>query len=302
MRCSQCGLPLAPRRDTCPRCGTSISANMANQARLEGPPLQMPFPAEQLPQLPFASAEGRPSMPSSEGAPQANVQAFWTSSPSSPPVSYPTNDLPNRPEPPLARKPYSSAQSSAKRTRMGFTIAGLCIMAGSLLLVFVYLIEQGVLPGGRTTTLNDIRASSTARPDQTAIVTQTPPPSTPAVTPTPTLPGQDLLDTSALSDTFNEQTGQILQQSTDFKVNQKIYVIFSLHPGGNSHLVCLDWYLNDVSVNKLAFQVNPAYNYKYYSYAFMSTSGKGHVDISLASSTTCTDALLAQKLSFTVSQ
>jgi hypothetical protein len=294
---------------------------MVNQARPEEPPQQIPFPAQQLPQSPFPSAEGWPRMPSSEAAPQANVQAAWTSSSSSPseaapqanaqaawtssssspPVSYPTNNLPTRPEPLLARKPYSSAQSSAKRTRMGFTIAGLCIIAGSLLLVFVYLIEQGVLPGGRTTTLSAIQPSSTARLDQTAIVTQTPPSSTPATTPTPTLPGQDLLDTSVLSSSFNEQTGQILQQSTDFKVNQKIYVIFSLHPGGNSHLVCLDWYLNDLSVNKLAFQVNPAYNYKYYSFAFMSTSGKGHVDISLASTTTCTDAILAQKLSFTVS-
>jgi hypothetical protein len=184
---------------------------------------------------------------------------------------------------------------------MGFTIAGLCIIAGSLLLVFVYLIEQGLLLGGRTTTLSDIQPSSTARPSQTVTVTQTPPPSTPSVTPTPTLPGQGLLDTSVLSDNFNEQTGQILQQSTDFKVNQKIYVILSLHPGGNSHLVCLNWYLNDLSVNTFAFQVNPAFNYKYYSYAVMSTSGKGRVDISLASTTTCTDAVLAQELSFTVS-
>src|SRR5579864_4472103 len=229
MRCSQCGLPLAPRRDTCPRCGTPISVNSSKHAKPEVFSQQMPFPAQQQPQVPFPSAEGWPSMPPSEPAPQANVQTAWSSGPSLPPVSYQNNTLPDRSEPLLARKPYAPAQSHSKRTRMGFTIAGLCIITGSLLLIFVYLIAQGLLPGSRTTTLSDTQQSNTVRLSQTPTAIQTSASSTPSVTPTPTLPGQSLLDTSVLSNNFNEQTGQILQQSTNFKVSQKIYVILSLH-------------------------------------------------------------------------
>jgi hypothetical protein len=114
------------------------------------------------------------------------------------------------------------------------------------------------------------------------------------------LPAQSLLASAVLASNFNEQTGQILQQSTDFKVNQKIYVVLSLRPRGDSHAACLNWYLNNLLVNKFAFEVNPASNYNYYSYAIMSTTGNGRVEISLASTTDCADALLAQKLNFTV--
>jgi hypothetical protein len=184
---------------------------------------------------------------------------------------------------------------------MGFTIAGLCIIAGSFLLIFVYLIGQGFLPGGETRTLSETEQSSTARANQTATAIHAPTSTIPPITVTPTLPGQDLLETSVLASNFNEQTGQIIQEATDFKTNQKIYVVFRLHPEGTKHAACLKWYLDDQLVNQFAFDVNPAYNYNYYSYTSMPTAGSGRVDISLASTTGCSNAILAQKLSFTVS-
>jgi hypothetical protein len=184
---------------------------------------------------------------------------------------------------------------------MGFTIAGLCITAGTLLLVFVLLIGQGFLGGDNTSIpASNTQQPNTVRSNQTASATQTPTPTTPQITPTPTLPGQGLLDTSVLSSDFNEQTGQVIQETTSFQVNQKIYVILSLHPGGTSRAVCLNWYLNGSLVNLYPFEVDPASNYKYYSYTMMHAAGNGRLDISLASTTACTDAILAQKLDFTV--
>lgn len=287
MRCTQCGLPLSPKRNNCPRCGTPV--NTSNPAKAEFPPHPTSAPA---PQMPFEVGQG---MPPSESTQQV---AFPTSGPTSQPVSNITNNLADRPGQPLAHKPYLSTQDPSKTIRIGLTSAGLCIIVGSLLLAFVYLVGQGVSPAGETTTPNNTH--TTLRVDQTATATHHITPTPPPLTPTPTLPGQGLLDTSVLASVFNEQTGQIIQQATSFQIYQKIYVVLSLHSGSNSHAICLNWYLNDQSVNKFAFEANPISSYHYYSYTTMSTPGNGHVDVSLASTTACADAIMAKILNFTV--
>jgi hypothetical protein len=361
MRCSQCGLPLSPTRSSsnCPRCGAPVSANTADQAKVESTPLQTnafapgspyqfspvnpftnvnqsnpavptmannmyvpptpnwndvnnfqnpgspptPFSPAQSPQMPFPPSENRQNMFSSGPEQQVNMQpATFPMADSSPlPPSYATNTMQNRQGQPFPRNPYPATRGRSKTTRIGFTVAGLCILAGGFLLTFVYFIGQGLLPdGGAATTANTTQPSITAVAHSQPTPTIVPTPTTTAVTQTPTLPGQNLLDTSVLGTGVNPQTGQIVQQSTSFQVNQKIYVVLSLHPGGNIHTVCLNWYLNDQSVNTFSFEVNPASNYNYYSYASIGTAGNGRVEISLASTTSCVDATMAQKLSFTV--
>src|SRR5262249_50197342 len=148
MRCTQCGLPLSPTRNSCPRCGTPI--NMPNSARFAGPSPsasaltpQLPFPTQQ-PQAPF---EDRQSLSLSESTQQVSMpESFPTPRSSLPSASYPTNDPPIRP----SYKPSPSTRGSSKTTTIGLTSAGLCIIAGSLLLVFVYLVGQGFLPAGTT--------------------------------------------------------------------------------------------------------------------------------------------------------
>jgi hypothetical protein len=282
MRCAQCGLPLSPKRNSCPRCGTPINAS--NPAKAE----DSLTPASAFaPQLPFStpqhSFEDRQGLPPSEPAPQANM-----------PAPSPTNNLPDRSGQTPARKSYPSKPATSKTTIIGFTSAGLCIFAATLLLVFVYLIGQGFLPAGTTPT-SDTQLSNTVKANQTATVSHPSKPSTPSITPTPTLPGQGLLDIAVLSNDLNGT-----QPLTDFKANQTIYVVLSLHSSGNSHAVCLNWYLNNQLVKDFAFDVIPAYNYRYYSYTTMSTTGNGRVDISLASTTACNDAIMAKKLAFTV--
>lgn len=271
--------------------------NDVNTFQNPGSP-QVPFSSMQSPQMPFPTSENRQNIASSPSGQQATFP--MAGSPLSPPT-YSTSTMQNRPGQPLPRKPYPAPRGRSKTTRIGFTIAGLCILAGGFLLTFVYFIGQGFQPEGGTTT-----TASTTQPSVTAIATQKPEPTiastptAPAVTTTPILPGQNLLDTSVLGLGINSQTGQVVQQSTSFQVNQKIYVVLSLHPGGNSHTICLNWYLNDQSVNMFSFEVDPTSNYNYYSFAAMSAPGNGRVEISLASTTSCADATMAQKLSFTV--
>jgi hypothetical protein len=274
-----------------------MNANQSNQARAEGPLVQMPFASQQVQQVPFPSTEGWQNRSPSETTQQANMQvASPTPSPSSSPISYPINNLLNRLEPPFAHKSDPSTRDSSKTTRIGLTAAGLCIMVGSLLLILVYLVGQGVLPSGETTTISNAQQTNTAKLAQTATVTQAPTSTIPPVTPTPVLPGQNLLNSSVLSNDFNNP-----QSSTDFKVNQKIYAILSLRVSSNTHTVCLNWYLNNQLVNAYSSEVNPASNYKYYYWATMQTPGNGYVSISLSSTMSCTNAVLAQKLNFTVS-
>jgi hypothetical protein len=260
----------------------------------------------QPPQVAFPTPEDWQRTPPSNPGQQANIQqAAWSPNPSSAPYQA----MQNRPGQSFAHNPYSphSPYPPTKRrsqtTRIGFTIAALCIIAGGFLLIFVYFIGQEVLPGSGTAANSGITLQSTTTPKSQTQVPTTTVVSTATIspaTPTPTLPGQNLLDTSVLASNFNEQTGQIIQQSTTFQVDQKVYVVFALHPGGNSHTVCLNWYLNDQSVNTFSFQVNPASNYSYYSYTMMHTAGNGRVDISLSSTTDCTGATMAKQLTFTI--
>jgi hypothetical protein len=274
-----------------------VSVNPSNQAKVEHPPLQMPFAAPQAPQVAFPSAEGWGSKPPSDPVQQANMQAaIPVSWPSPSPISYPTDNLPHRPVSPPAHQSYSPIPGNSKTIRLGLSISGLCIIAGSFLLIFVYLVGQGGLLGDETTTLSNTQQSNTAGLSQTAAVAQTPTSTSPPITPTPTFPAQNLLSTSMLSNDFNNT-----QPLTDFKVNQKIYAILSFRAGRDVHTVCLNWYLNNQSVNMYSSEVNPTSNYKYYYWTTMQAAGNGHVDISLTSAMSCTNATLAQKLSFTVS-
>jgi hypothetical protein len=213
---------------------------------------------------------------------------------------YPVNNQPNRSGQLLGHKPSSSTRSRSKTTAIGLTSAGLCIVAGSVLLIFVYLVGQGLLPVGATPA-SDTQLSNAVKANQTATAMYRSTPTTPAITPTPTLPGQGLLDTAVLSNNFDQQTGQILQQSTSFQVDQTIYLVFTMHPGGSSHTACVNWYLNDQLMNPSSQAVGSASNIKYFFYTIMHTPGHGHIDILLSSTTVCSDAILAKRLLFTVS-
>jgi hypothetical protein len=201
------------------------------------------------------------------------------------------------------REPYkkNTTRKASQSGRLGFTISGLCVFTGGLLLLFVYFMAQGLPnssgpqaagePGGTQNTM-------LTTPEATQSISSTPTQlNTPTASPTATYPGQKYIDNAQMASDVNIKSAQPLQKTTKFAVNQRIYVTFSVHadtPGA----ACLSWYLNGKKIIDFPMHVGPiAYEY---SYAYIGASGPAYVEISWASSTACTDKILAQHVDFTV--
>ncbi|HEX6482463.1 MAG TPA: hypothetical protein VF043_26775 [Ktedonobacteraceae bacterium] len=328
MRCANCDWPISPLRQTtnCPKCGAPIESNSqseinSRQQDFEEPvwgtggiPQGNPWHSSQPPQYsPYAppvqstSVSGNPGI--WYGTPQAPLQgqrevrertpsgAGWNAGAnmqySAPPAQGPLVGT-TRQQP---RPGRGSGNSSA--IRLGFTVAALCVIAGGLLLVFVYFMATG--PSG--TPNGGVGSAST---QQTTISpTSLPPsPSPTSAPPSPTattFPGQQYIDNAQTASAINLKTAQPIQLSTTFTVNQKIYVTFHLHPQGQSGAACLLWYLNSNQVTTYDFPVTQ-YSSASYSYAIYGATGAGAVEVYWASSTSCADKQLAQRLDFTVTQ
>lgn len=193
--------------------------------------------------------------------------------------------------PPLETK----SPRNNRNMKLGFTVAGLCILIGGLILIFVYFMAIG-FPGGssnNTATTNSASNGSTLTKAPTTTVAPSP-----AASAT-TYPGQQYIDNAQMASAIDTTTKQPTQLTTTFKTNQKIYVIFQLHPAGHGGAVCLLWYLNGKQVTNFSFPAS-AYSKLSYAYSIYGQAGAGYVDIYWASTTQCTDQVLAQHIDFTV--
>jgi hypothetical protein len=185
-----------------------------------------------------------------------------------------------------------------RSTRFGFTIAGLFIVSGGLLLIFVYIMSLGLSSAAPSS--QALQAAATARALNAAKLATLPSPS-PTLQPTPAslYPAEQYVDNAQMASVINSTTALPLQLTTKFKVHQKIYVTFSLHPA-HSGAVCLLWYLNNQQFISYQFPAE-AVSISGYSYAMTNRPGSGYVEIYWASSTACADKMLAQQVTFTVS-
>ena len=104
-----------------------------------------------------------------------------------------------------------------------------------------------------------------------------------------------------MASAIDQKTRKPTQLATTFKTNQKIYVTFQLHPAGQSGAVCLLWYLNGKQVTSYDFAAGQNSSASY-SYAIYGGTGTGAVEVYWASSTSCSDKQLAQRVDFTVTQ
>lgn len=311
MRCTSCGLPLSPSRtySTCPRCGTPIGSGQKAplehqqaywgnehvvQAGAGTPRLNDPWaqnmqghlyntPDTPLPQMPEylpGILQQTPQQP-----PQQLSQSgqMWFQGPLSHPGFSPGILPPVQANPP----DYSH------KTILGFTLAGLCVLTGGLILVFVYFLAIG-LPkhsSNNTGTTNSITSVSTPTTAPTA---------TAIPSPTATIyPGQQYIDNAQMASAVDTNSLQPTQLTTTFKTNQKIYVAFQLHPAGHSGAVCLIWYLNGAQITHYSFAVG-ANSKLSYAYSIYGSAGSAYVEINWASTTQCTDQVLAQHVGFTV--
>lgn len=331
MRCTNCGLPLSPSRmaANCPRCGAATGIhsksgatvrqqdfdqrgwnNVPGDASTGGMLQESPWnPGSAAQYTPYSPAQQPPAMSGNSGnwpgpptaSPQMQQEMWegtlpdqrWNTGSN---IQYSYPQIP----PPLAGTTgWQAGQgqriSKKNNTRLGFTVASLCVITGGLLLVFVYFLASGLLnnPGS---------AGSSISPNSVVSPTSLPPSPAPTNTPSPTavpFPGQQYIDHAQMTGAIDAKTEKPTQLTTTFKVNAKIYVTFQLHPPGQSGAVCLSWYLNGKQVTTYQFAVG-RYSSASYSYAIYGNAGPGTVEIYWASSTSCADEQLAQRLDFTV--
>src|SRR5258708_3818347 len=172
MRCANCGWPLSPLRPTtnCPKCGTPIDSNSnaeitSRQLNFEEPawstggsPQDNPWNSGQAPQQAPYSAPTQPVNMGGNpgnwyGTPQVPFQeqqeirervpsgAAWNAGANMqqnfPPAQGTFVGTTRQQPRPVRRFGNSST------TRLGFTVAALCVIAGGLLLVLVYFLAAG---------------------------------------------------------------------------------------------------------------------------------------------------------------
>ena len=297
MRCSSCGWPLSPSRaqTNCPRCSTPIGSDRKDtQQQYQQPYWEQAGTAAQTDQW----AEQPPYHPSVAHLPEYQQSALQQYLPQPPQQAgyMRLQGLASQSgfsQPTLLPSPQQTRTPRIFRnSRLGFVIAGLCILAGALILVFVYFIAAGS-PGGNTAT--------TAIGSPVPLPTKAPiPTATTAPTPTATIyPGQQYINNAQMASAINSSSLQPTQLATTFKTNQRIYVTFQLHLSGHNGAVCLLWYLNGQQITQYSFAIG-ANSKLSYAYAIYGGTGTAYVNIYWASTIQCTDQLLAQHVNFTV--
>lgn len=297
MKCRSCGLPLSPSRTTanCPRCGTPIEANQ----KAASIPVQQQYQQANWGTAGVVEAGAGPPLPNDQWAQYGQTFSANTPQAQTPQqISSPGQMWIQAPVPQPGLAPAPSWQpmppQNSRNTKLGFVAAGLCVLAGGLILIFVYFLAIAI-PGNNTN-------NSSATPTSTPRVSSTPttaPTATAALSPTTTTyPGQQYINNAQMASTVDPKSLQPGQLTTTFKTGQNIYVAFQVHPpqGGAA---CVAWYLNGNQVAHFSFQIG-ANSRLSYAYSIYSRAGQAYVEIYWASTTQCTDQLLAQHVAFTV--
>jgi hypothetical protein len=302
MRCTECGMPLSPSRTQCPRCGAP--KHPAGKVRLS--PHQSPAPTVQpvFPPIdPNHSYVAQPEQTTTawnDATIGREIEQEYI--PSTPPPAFqqPTDifnrstqvNLATKNIPPRHRQP---------RTRLGFTVAGMCFISGTLLMLLVYIMAQS-LPQNTATAMQAAPVSTPqSQPTASASPTNvTPTPVVPTPTPTSTN-NQAYISNIQLASAVNTATGEPLTETTVFHVGQPVYVTVTLNQSAYNGAICLNWSVNNSAIpystligNSGMAQTNAYFYFK------PSATGQGQVDVSWASSTACTDEAQTQQEAFTV--
>lgn len=334
MKCAQCGMPLSPSRTHCPRCGVLVgkspgkirftrdSSPTPPHAILhadidtisktppvwptnkppvtpsgETPPEQEAFP---IPAGGFFPSAASFIAPQPDEAAHAQHHDYASGTPTSTPVPLPEPSY----TPALQLQPTYPPRTTLPRqqkTRLGFTIAGMCFMTGIIIMVFVFIMAQGLPTNNVTANIPAPSKSPIA-----SLPTQTPvPPTTPtSVQATPTPTSNQYINNVSLASSVNPSTGQALQFATEFHTNQNIYVTMTIQQLAYTGAVCLEWSINNQIYPYATLATPGGATYltqtNAYFYYRPGTIGNGTVSISWASSTACTDKVLIQSLPFSV--
>ena len=311
MRCTTCGFPLAPYRTICPRCGAANeTGGKPSKLRTKLQSLQTPQPQEQgTPQA--LGQEQTPNQQPQQGDYQAGQMLFSNQNAPAqmqrPPVQEPVQPVPwgTATPPPFPGtvqqranfSPRSRPSDATNVTKFRLSIAAICIAMGGLILLLVYFMAPGVL----TTPAQQASTAPHTSVNSTHVIT----PHTATTTPKPVATatatgnsGQKYIDNAQMASAVDAQTAMPLTPEITFQSGQAIYVTFSVH-ANTVGAACLYWYLQDQLITTYQRNVGPVT--QDYSWAYYQGNGAAHVDIYWASTTDCTDKVLAQSVNFTVS-
>lgn len=285
MKCTSCGFPLSPSRTitNCPRCGASTNAaSTSTQPQYQQVSWETPGVIEAGAPAPnYQRAQNVQSPPLYLPPPQSPQSGqMWSGHAFQP--AYP-------PSPPSQATP----PPGSRNTRLGFILAGLCILAGGLILIFVYFLATGLLGGNSSNSAKTTRTPNVSTPTTAPTATAIP-------SPTATIyPGQQYIDNAQMSAAVDPNTLQPSQLTTTFKTSQKIYVSFQLHPAGQAGAVCIIWYLNSKQITNFSLPVSTT-SKSSYAYSIYGGVGAAYVELYWANTTQCTNQVLAQHVDFTV--
>lgn len=304
MRCRHCDFPLSPTNTTksCPRCHMPVAAGgtgkyVAFDEQQSFP--SMPQTAFPQPGQMWQQSVTPPPTPTQvatrlyEGASFSPFTPFTPFTPITPFTPQESH---------LRSQDTRTTRKLPSNSNLGFILAGLCVVTGGLLLILVFFLAAG-LPAAGTQTQAVTKGVPTAAVTHHH-ATPTPVVTPPAVTPSPTtpvgaFPGQQYITNPRTASAVNSSTAQVIQAATTFKVGQRVYVTFAIHPNGQDGAVCLLWYTNASVFSNFEFAVTPGSTVAY-SYTFAPHVGPSYVEIFWASNVSCNDKMLAQRVSFSV--
>lgn len=320
MRCMNCGFPVSPSRTSCPRCGAAI--NQGNDGRAQGgqgagappptgngmypptmgAPVSQPVPGPQWQQGPGGGAGGAGYNP--------QMQQMFANNGYPGPQSYVPSPGFNGPAGSMVSRNVAQPQAPQRSSRRPLTIAGISVFIGAIVLVLVVILasafSQAANDNHKTTVLPSPTSApqqavngATPTPDVQATPTDTAP--TPTVTPTADpgqYPASQYVSNAQMAHDVDTQSAKPVNPGDTFQAGDKMYLTFDL-PAGKSGAACLQWYIGDQQFATYPIDVK-ATSTRTYSYAITGGKGQGHVEIYWASSPTCSDKQLAQKVNYTV--
>ncbi len=310
MRCSRCDMPLSPTKTSCPRCGTAISA-LQGGIKWQG---EQPFAfAQAVPELRQQNSTGFIGT----AVDVAPLQHHWEpqarnvqETPFATALTPPLTPLPS--EQGDAQAPLHLQDALAfsllpplpkagnRSVSIGFGLAGLCTMVACVLLVFVYIMAQTLPQPGNTSSNHS--GASTFVAQNTPVIDLSPTATTPIASATPTYPGQQYIANAQTASGINFATGLPTLPATTFRIGQKIYITFDVHPNGQAGAVCLLWFINATQFASYPFALNTTSTTSTYSYAATGNAGPGYVEIYWENAPSCTDPnkILSGHVNFTV--
>jgi len=312
MRCSRCDMPLSPNRKSCPRCGAAVTWDGA-KGQGERPFASVQVQSEYRPNSSFAHG------PDCVGTPVdiAPTQQHWHQYeqevpfatalvPPTTPSASPSEGF-QTPSHVLDVQELSPTPPLPKRNKhsvgMGFGLAGLCTGIACLLLLFVYIMAQTLpqLPGDVSARSDGGLSPLTAQ--NTPAINPSPTVTVSTASPTPTTyPGQQYFANAQTANAVNITTAQAIVPATTFKVGQKIYVTFDVHPNGQTGAVCLLWFINGAQLTSYPFALKTTDTTSAYSYAATGFAGAGYIEMYWENAPSCTDPnkILGDHINFTV--